>query len=79
MIIEKSPNHKKFSCKDRKIYETLTTGECNLIKELDFYYPNNDNLPQGGIDYLNKHYEFYNNKPTEKQPTPAPVQFDLFG
>lgn len=76
MIIEKSPNHKNFSCKDRKIYETLTTGEQNLIKELDFYYPDNEILNQNGIDYLNKHYEFYN-KPTEKQPTPA--QFDLFG
>lgn len=76
MKIEKSPNHKNFSCKDRKIYETLTTGECNLIKELGFYYPNNENLPQGGIDYLNKHYEFYNK--TAPKPEP-PAQYDLFG
>lgn len=73
MIIVPSPNHKNFSCKDRKIYETLTTGECNLIKEVNHHFPDNENLSQGGIDYLNKRFEFYN-KPKIEPGT----QIELF-
>ncbi len=78
MIITKSPNHKNFSCKDRKIYETLSTGETKLVRELDFHFPNNENLPQGGIDYLNKHYEYYNKTAPKPEPPPQ-LELGLFG
>lgn len=78
MILVPSPNHKKFSCKDRKIYETLNTGKKVLVRELDFYYPDNENLPQGGIDYLNKHYE-YHKKSVPKPEPPPQLQLGLFG
>lgn len=77
MIIVKSPNHKNFSCQDRKIYETLTNGTQLKVKELDFYFPNNQQLSQGGIDYLNKHYEYYKNATPKAKPEPPP-QLELF-
>ena len=75
MILEKSPNHKNFSCKDRKIFEVLTTGTTVLVRELDFPYPDNPFLPSGAIDYLNRHYEYY--KTTVEKPE-QPPQLELF-
>lgn len=86
MRIEKSANHSHFFTRDRVVYEMLTNGETRTIRQLDFYFPNWEILPENGVNYLNKHYEYYNKQENQpetqaiKQPEKQkpPLQMDLF-